>query len=89
MVIKERSAIRQRIIICTDWIAAAAAKGAAMAANSKDMERNAYSHALDGLNRSRAHVMASAAMTAAQRKEALAGIDTAIAELEADLAHAR
>ena len=89
MVIKERSAIRQRTIICTDRIAAAAAKGAAMAANSKDMERNAYSHALDGLNRSRAHVMASAAMTAAQRKEALAGIDTAIAELEADLAHAR
>ena len=89
MVIKERSAIRQRIIICTDRIAAAAAKGAAMAANSKDMERNAYNHALDGLNRSRAHVMASAAMNAAQRKEALAGIDTAIAELEADLAHAR
>ena len=89
MVIRERSAGGQRIIVCTDRIAAAAAKGAAMAANSKDMERNAYAHALDGLHRSRAQVMAAAAMTAAQRKEALAGIDTAIAELEGDLSHAR
>lgn len=89
MVIKHRSSGQQRIIVCTDRIAAAAAKGAEMAANSKDIERNAYSHALDGLHRSRANVMAAAAMTAAQRKEALAGIDTAIAELEADLAHAQ
>lgn len=89
MVIRERSAGQKRIILCTDRIAAAAAKGAAMAANSKDIERNAYRHALDGLRRSRASVMRAAAMTAAERKEALAGIDTAIAELAADLAHAQ
>ena len=89
MVIKEQRAGQKRIIICTDRIAAAAAQGAAMAANSKDLQRNAYAHALDGLRRSRANVMAAAAMTAEQRTRALAGIDTAIAELESDIAHAR
>jgi beta-lactamase regulating signal transducer with metallopeptidase domain len=89
MVIKERTAGRQRIIICRDRIAAAKARGIALAANSKDMERNAYVQALDGLRRSRANVMTASAMTTEQRTRALAGIDTAIAELESDIAHAR
>ncbi|WP_010187167.1 M56 family metallopeptidase [Sphingomonas sp. PAMC 26605] len=88
MVIRERAADRQRIIICSDRIAAAKARGAALAANSKTLQRDAYAHALDGLRRSRANVMAAEAMSAAQRARALAGINTALAELEADLAHA-
>ncbi len=88
MVIADRHSGAPRMIVCTDRIAAAAAKGAAVAANSTTMERNAYRHALDGLRRSRAHVLAAESMSAAQRREALAGIDTAMAELESDLAHA-
>lgn len=89
MVIAERRAGTQRIIVCRDRIAAASAKGAAVAANGAAIERDAYGRALDGLRRSRAHVMAAEAMSAAERREALDGIDTAMAELEADLAHAQ
>ena len=91
MVIKEWSADRQRIVVCTDRIAAAAAaaaKGAAIAANSKDIERNAYVHALSGLRDAKARMLAAPNMSTNERKQALFGIDTAIRELESDLAKA-
>lgn len=89
MVITDRHAGGQRIIVCTDRIAAVAAKGAEIAVNSKDMQRSAYANALDGLRASRARMIAVDDMTDTERHAALAGIDTAIAELEADLAKAR
>jgi bla regulator protein BlaR1 len=89
MVLNVQQDGHRRIIVCTDRIAAAAAKGAVIAANSKTMERDAYARALDGLRASRARMMANADMTGTQRQDALAEIDTAIAELEADLARAR
>lgn len=86
MVIKERSADGRRIIICNDRIAAAANKGAAMAANSANIERGAYAHALSGLRDARARMLRDTDMSAEARKHALEGIDTAIKEVESDLA---
>uniref|UniRef100_UPI0035CABF75 M56 family metallopeptidase n=1 Tax=uncultured Sphingomonas sp. TaxID=158754 RepID=UPI0035CABF75 len=89
MVIRDRHDGARRVVVCTDRIAIAAARGAEMAANSSAMERNAYVRALDGLRRSRARMIASDDTTMPQQKAALAGIDVAIAELEADLARLR
>lgn len=86
MVIKEQSAAGKRIIICNDRIAAAASKGAAMAANSANIERDAYAHALSGLRDARARMLRDTDMGAEARKHALEGIDTAIKEVESDLA---
>ncbi|WP_404369160.1 M56 family metallopeptidase [Sphingomonas sp. MMS24-J45] len=86
MVIKEQSAGGRRIIICNDRIAAAASKGAAMAANSAHIERDAYAHALSGLRDARARMLSDTDMSAEARKHALEGIDTAIKEVESDLA---
>lgn len=66
--------------------AAMAANSAAMASNSKAIERNAYTHALAGLRDARARMLGSAEMSAEARKHALEGIDTAIKEVEGDLA---
>ena len=74
------------IIICTNRIEKVAAEGAAMGANSKDIERNAYVHALSGLRDAKARMLTSTDMGADERKHALDGIDTAIAEIEGDLA---
>ena len=74
------------IVICANRIEKVAAEGAAMAANSKDIERNAYVHALAGLRGARERMLASTDMSADERKHALEGIDTAIRELEGDLA---
>lgn len=77
---------RRRIVICTDRIEKAAADGAAMAANSKDIERNALASALSGLQAARSTVEGNQSMTAQQRAEALASIDTSLAEVQADIA---
>ena len=86
MVLTDRSASGKRVIVCTDRIAKAQAHAAVIAANSKDMERNAYARALDGLRVSRARMMQE--MDGQERNAALAGVDTAMAELEAALARA-
>ncbi len=78
---------KQRVmIICTNRIAEVASAGAAMAVNSKDIERNALQSALSGLTSARAGIATNPSMTAEQRSEALAGIDEGIAEVQADIA---
>lgn len=86
MVINEHYAGGRRIIICHDRIAAAANKGAAIAANSANIERDAYAHALSGLRDARARMLRDTDMSAEARKHALEGINTAIKEVESDLA---
>ena len=76
------------IVICSNRIQKVADEGAAMAANSKDIERNAYAQALAGLRDAKARMLASTDMSADERKQALFGIDTAMKELESDLAKA-
>lgn len=77
------------IVICSNRIRMAAEKGAVMAANSEGMERKAYAEALAGLRTARARMVDSTDMTADARRQALEGIDTAIKEIEGDLAKAQ
>ena len=74
------------IVICSNRIEKVAAEGAAMAANSKDIERGAYRQALAGLRKARAEMLTHRGESGDHSAEALPAIDTAIAEIEADLA---
>ena len=76
---------KRPLVICTDETKVRA-EAAAMAANSKDIERNAYVHALSGLRDAKVRMLTSTDMSADERKQALFGIDTAIKEIEGDLA---
>jgi bla regulator protein BlaR1 len=87
MVMNDQSGGKNRMIICTDRIAAAAAQGAEMAANSADIERNAYRSALSGLQNARAKVASDPHMGSAERAEAMSSIDESIQEIQDDLAH--
>lgn len=88
MVIEGKSGERRKMIVCTDRIEKAG-EAAAMAANGKDIERDAYASALASLRRARARMTDSTDLSGDQRKAALDGMDTAIRELEGDLAKAR
>lgn len=89
MVLHDQKDGKQRIIICRNRIekmagdaAHSAARAAELAANSKDIERNAYRSALEGLRAARAGMASNGKVNA----EGLKAIDQAIAEVEADLA---
>ena len=86
MVVNEIKDGRRRMIICTNRIQAAAAQGATLAANSGEIERDALRAAASGLRAARASIEGNASMTAAQRAEALKGIDQGLAEVTADMA---
>ncbi len=73
---------KHRIIICRNRIEKVTREATAMAANSADIERNAYRSALEGLRGARANMTAKGGANA----EALKAIDEAIAEVESDLA---
>jgi hypothetical protein len=88
MVINDRSGGKNRIIICEDRIANAAAKGAEMAANSAEIERNAYRSALAGLQGARTKVLNDQRLSEDQRREAMSSIEESIKEIQDDLAHA-
>lgn len=86
VVINRREGGKQRIIICTNRIEKLAADGAATAANSKDIERNALTAALSGLRSARDGMLAGRGMDDAGNRQAIPAIEEAIAEVEADLA---
>ncbi len=74
------------IIICHNRIERMAHDGAAMAARSPDIERRAYTHALEGLRDARSRIAGKTSMSSEARDRALQGIDEAIREVEGDLA---
>jgi hypothetical protein len=74
------------IIICTNRIEKLASRGAAVAANGKEIERNAYQSALRSLRAARAHMLADQSMSEEARGEAVQAMDNSIGELEGDLA---
>ncbi|MGL4302951.1 MAG: M56 family metallopeptidase [Sphingomonas sp.] len=86
MVLHREKDGKKLIVICSNRIEKVAAEGAAIAANSKDIERKAYAGALAGLRAAREKMLRSPEMGAEARAQALAGIDTAIAEIQADIA---
>jgi hypothetical protein len=88
LVINDQAGGKNRIIICEDRIAKVAAQGEEMAANSAEIERNAYRAALSGLRGARDGVAKDSRLTAAERDEALKSIDESIREMQDDLAHA-
>ncbi|VVT03736.1 conserved membrane hypothetical protein [Sphingomonas sp. EC-HK361] len=86
VVIHRKDGDKRMMVICTNRIEKMAAESAEMAANSKDMQRHALESALAGLTSARASITANRDMSEAQRREALAGIDTSLAEIQADIA---
>ena len=76
----------RKMVICTNRIEQAAADAATAAINSREIEASAYASALASLKIARASIEKNADMTAAQRREALAGIDEGLAEVQADMA---
>jgi hypothetical protein len=74
------------IIICTNRIERVAREGAAVAANTKDIERNAYRSALAGLRSAQERMRADTRMGEDARKEAIQAIEQSIKEIEDDLA---
>lgn len=86
MVLNEKRHGKRVIIICTNRIERVAREGAAMAANAKDIERNAYRSALAGLRSAQERMRSDTRMGEEARKEAVLAIDQSIKELEQDLA---
>lgn len=86
MVLNEKRHGKQVIIICTNRIERVAREGAAMAVNAKDIERNAYRSALQGLRSVREPMASNQQMKGDFRREALQAIDQSIRELEEKLA---
>lgn len=82
MVLHDEKNGKKRIVICRNRIEKVAAAGAAAAARSAEIERDAYRSALAGLRSARAGMAAKGSAGTA----GLQAIDQAIAEVEADLA---
>jgi bla regulator protein BlaR1 len=87
-VVNRKDGDKRIMIICSNRIEKAAAEGAEMAANNKDIQRSALRSAMSGLRSARAGIAGNMSMSAEARAEALAGIDEGIAEVEADIAKA-
>jgi bla regulator protein BlaR1 len=87
-VINRQDGDKRIMIICSNRIEKAAADGAEIAANSKDIERSALRSAISGLRSARAGIAGNMSMSAEVRAQALAGIDEGIAEVESDIAKA-
>jgi len=86
MVLNEKKDGKRVMIICTNRIERVAREGAAMAANAKDIERNAYRSALAGLRSAQERMRSDTRMGEDARKEAIQAIDQSIREIEEDLA---
>ena len=87
-VINRQDGDKRIMIICSNRIEKAAAEGAEIAVNSKDIERSALRSAISGLRSARAGIAGNMSMSAEVRAQALAGIDEGIAEVESDIAKA-
>ena len=85
-VLNEKRAGKRVIIICTNRIERLAREGAAVAANEKDIERNAYRSALAGLRSAQERMRADARLSEEARKQAVQAIGESIREIEEDLA---
>ena len=76
----------RKLIICTNRIDQAAADGAAAMVHSREIEAQAFASALSSLKLARSTIERNTDMPEDQKREALAGIDQGLAEVEADKA---
>jgi bla regulator protein BlaR1 len=85
-VVQGRNGDKRTMVICTNRIQAAAAAGAAATVDAAAIRRNAMMTAVASVEASRASIAANQFMPASGRKEALAEMDSALAELRAEMA---
>jgi beta-lactamase regulating signal transducer with metallopeptidase domain len=88
MVINNAKDGKRVMIICTDRIERMASAAADQAERAGDIQRKAYSQALEGLRRARERMSNDGSLSGDKRREALEGMDDAIRDLEADMAEA-
>lgn len=87
MVVNKTRGDKRIIIICNDRIERVVSMNKANFERSKDVERTAYAHALEGLNRARARVAGDDRMNAEAKRDALESIDDSIRDVQADMAN--
>jgi len=87
MVVNKMSGDKRIIIICNDRIERVVTLSKANLERSKDIQRQAYAHALEGLHRARERIANDERMSAEERRDALESIDDSIKDMEADLAN--
>lgn len=87
MVVNKGQGDKRVMIICNDRIERVVKLSTANLEKSKDIERMAYSKALEGLRNARARIADNPNMSADEKREALDGIDDSIKDLTADMAN--
>ncbi|MGN6820040.1 MAG: M56 family metallopeptidase [Sphingomonas sp.] len=87
MVVNKMNGEKRIIIICNDRIERVVSLNKANIEKSKDIERQAYAHALEGLRKARARVANDERMSAEEKRDALDSIDDSIKDMESDLAN--
>jgi beta-lactamase regulating signal transducer with metallopeptidase domain len=87
MVVNKTRGDKHIIIICNDRIERVVAMSNANLEKSRDIQRSAYAHALEGLHRARARVAGDERMAADAKRDALESIDDSIRDMEADMAN--
>jgi beta-lactamase regulating signal transducer with metallopeptidase domain len=87
MVVNKMSGDKRIIIICNDRIERVVTMSKANMEKSKDIQRMAYAHALEGLHRARERLAENERLSAEEKREALDSIDDSIKDMEADLAN--
>jgi beta-lactamase regulating signal transducer with metallopeptidase domain len=87
MVVNKTRGDKRIVIICNDRIERVVAMGKANMEKSKDIQRMAYAHALEGLHRARARVAGDERMGAEAKRDALDSIDDSIRDMEAEMAN--
>ena len=87
MVVNKVSGDKRIIIICNDRIERVVTLNKANIEKSKDIQRMAYAHALEGLHRARERIAENDRLSAGEKRDALEGIDDSIKDMEADMAN--
>ncbi|HEX7849550.1 MAG TPA: hypothetical protein VF485_07445, partial [Sphingomonas sp.] len=87
MVINKGQGDRRVMIICNDRIERVVTLSTAKLEKSKDIQRLAYSRALESLRGARARIANDPRMSDDQKREALEGIDDSIKDLSSDMAN--
>jgi beta-lactamase regulating signal transducer with metallopeptidase domain len=87
MVVNKMSGDKRIIIICNDRIERVVTMSKANIEKSKDIQRNAYAHALEGLQHARERVAGDDRLSAEEKRDALESIDDSIKDMQADMAN--
>ena len=87
MVINKIDGKKHVIIICQNRIEKVAMRAADEANRAKDIQRMAYTRALEGLRNARQRIANDERMSAEERRDALQGIDESITDMESDMAN--